>query len=162
VQLAGWNELRADLEIEHRKLIPLVAAVGRMADTVDDLAPVDATVALTSLADDLDDRLLRHEQLEETSVYPALAAAIGGQDPMAVMSGSHREIFHLLRLLRRNIVRLSDAGPDHEQMRDIRRVLYSLHAILGLHFAQEEELYAAVSDPHPESRPSPVPVPARP
>ena len=147
VQLAGWNELRAHLEIEHRQLFPLVTSVGRMADNCDDLAPGDAAAALLSLADELDDRLLRHEQLEETTVYPALAAAIGGQDPMAVMSGSHREIFHLVRLLRRNITRLDDAGPDREQMRDIRRILYSLHAILGLHFAQEEELYAAVADP---------------
>jgi hypothetical protein len=118
-----------------------------MADTCDDLAPGDALVVITSLADDLDDRLLRHEQLEETTVYPALAAAIGGQDPMAVMSGSHREIFHLIRLLRRNITRLDEAGPDPGQMRDIRRILYSLHAILALHFAQEEELYAAIADP---------------
>ncbi|MGZ8438783.1 MAG: heavy metal translocating P-type ATPase [Candidatus Limnocylindrales bacterium] len=149
VQLAGWNALRADLEIEHRQLLPLVAAVGRMADTCDELAPGEAAVALIALAEDLDDRLLRHELLEETTVYPALAAAIGGQDPMAVMSGSHREIFHLIRLLRRNTTRLDEAGPDRTQMRDIRRILYSLHAILGLHFAQEEELYAAVTDPRP-------------
>ncbi len=110
VQLAGWNELRATLEIEHRQLLPLVASVGRMADTCDDLAPGDARRRLASLADELDDRLLRHEQLEETTVYPALAAAIGGQDPMAVMSGSHREIFHLVRLLRRNITRLDETG----------------------------------------------------
>ena len=149
VKLAGWNTLRAHLEVEHRQLLPIVAAVGRMADTCDDLAPGEVGVALASLADDLDDRLLRHEQLEETTVYPALAAAIGGQDPMAVMSGSHREIFHLVRLLRRNITRIGDAGPDPDQMRDIRRILYGLHAILVLHFAQEEELYSTVSDPRP-------------
>ena len=149
VQLAGWNELRASLEVEHRQLLPLVAAVGHMADTCDELAPGDAASALATLADDLDDRLLRHEQLEETTVYPALAAAIGGQDPMAVMSGSHREIFHLVRLLRRHIARLDGDGPDTDQMRDIRRILYGLHAILGLHFAQEEELYATVADPRP-------------
>jgi soluble P-type ATPase len=148
VQLAGWNELRASLEIEHRQLLPLVASVGRMADTCEDLVPGNAAAALLSLAGELDDRLLSHEQLEETTVYPALAAAIGGQDPMAVMSGSHREIFHLVRLLRRNVTRLDDTGLDRDQIRDIRRILYSLHAILGLHFAQEEELYAAVADPH--------------
>ena len=68
---------------------------------------------------------------------------------MAVMSGSHREIFHLLRLLRRNITRLDETGPLPDQLRDIRRILYGLHAILGLHFAQEEELYASVVDPRP-------------
>ena len=149
VKLAGWDAIRVTLELEHRGLLPLVASVGRMADTCDDLEPAEAAAALTSLADELDDRLLRHEQLEETTVYPALAAAIGGQDPMAVMSGSHREIFHLVRLLRRNITRLDETGPDAEQLRDIRRTLYSLHAILGLHFAQEEELYGSITDPRP-------------
>jgi len=149
VRLAGWNDMRATLEIEHRQLLPLVASVGHMADTCDGLAAGDVSTALTALADELDERLLRHEQLEETTVYPALAAAIGGQDPMAVMSGSHREIFHLLRLLRRNITRLDETGPLPDQLRDIRRILYGLHAILGLHFAQEEELYASVVDPRP-------------
>ena len=149
VRLAGWNEMRANLEIEHRQLLPLVASVGQLADTCDGLAPGDVATVLTTLADELDDRLLRHEQLEETTVYPALAAAIGGQDPMAVMSGSHREIFHLLRLLRRNITRLDETGPLPDQLRDIRRILYGLHAILALHFAQEEELYASVMDPRP-------------
>ena len=149
VRLSGWNEMRATLEVEHRQLLPLVAAVGHLADTCDALAPGDVATALTSLADELDDRLIRHEQLEETTIYPALAAAIGGRDPMAVMSGSHREIFHLVRLLRRNIARIDETGPYPDQMRDIRRILYGLHAILGLHFAQEEELYASVVDPRP-------------
>ena len=155
VQLAGWNGIRAGLESEHRQLLPLVASVGRMADTCDDLAPGDVAVGLASLADELDDRLMRHEQLEESTIYPALAAAIGGQDPMAVMSGSHREIFHLVRLLRRNITRLDEVAPLPEQLRDIRRILYGLHAILGLHFAQEEELYATVVDPRP-AEPTPA------
>jgi hypothetical protein len=32
-------------------------------------------------------------------------------------------------------------GPRPEDLRDLRRALYGLHAILALHFAQEEELY---------------------
>jgi heavy metal translocating P-type ATPase len=149
VKLAGWDSIRATLEVEHRQLQPLVESIGRTADTCDVLTPGEAILALTSLADELDDRLLRHEQLEETTVYPSLAAAIGGQDPLAVMSGSHREIFHLVRLLRRNITRIDDDGPGAEQLRDVRRTLYSLQAILGLHFAQEEELYASITDPRP-------------
>ena len=33
-------------------------------------------------------------------------------------------------------------GPSPEDLMDLRRVLYGLHAILRLHFAQEEEAYA--------------------
>lgn len=149
VQLSGWDGIRAGLATEHRELLPLIDTIGRLADTCDELAPAEAAGALTALADEIDDRLMRHEQHEESVVYPALAAAIGGQDPMAVLSGSHREIFHLIRLLRRNITRLGAGSTDRDQMRDIRRILYSLQAILGLHFAQEEELYAAIADPRP-------------
>lgn len=148
-QLPGWNETRASLEVEHRQLAPLVARVRETADRCDRLARAEIGPDLGELADELEDRLLRHEQLEETSVYPALAKAIGGGDPMAVMSGSHREIFHLVRLLRRFVAGLSPEGPDTDELREIRRVLYGLHAILVLHFGQEEELYAAVVDPRP-------------
>jgi len=34
-------------------------------------------------------------------------------------------------------------GPGPEDLVDLRRVLYGLHAILRLHFAQEEERVAA-------------------
>jgi hypothetical protein len=33
-------------------------------------------------------------------------------------------------------------GPGPEDLIDLRRVLYGLHAILRLHFAQEEEAYS--------------------
>ena len=36
-------------------------------------------------------------------------------------------------------------GPTSDDLVDLRRVLYGLHAILRLHFAQEEEAYAWLS-----------------
>ena len=39
-----------------------------------------------------------------------------------------------------------EEAPD---LRDLRRVLYGLDAILRLHMAQEEELYVALGDEHP-------------
>jgi hypothetical protein len=38
-------------------------------------------------------------------------------------------------------------GPDPAAVRDLRRALYGLHAILSLHFAQEEELYTVLERP---------------
>jgi len=52
-----------------------------------------------------------------------------------------------LRLLDLLIGDLPAAGPDPHDLPDIRRLLYSLHAVLQLHFAQEEELYQSVSEP---------------
>ncbi len=41
-------------------------------------------------------------------------------------------------------------GPGSEDLVDLRRVLYGLHAILRLHFAQEEEAYAWLASEQPD------------
>ncbi|MFN8622373.1 MAG: heavy metal translocating P-type ATPase [Chloroflexota bacterium] len=156
-QYAGWTEIRTRLEAEHAELRPLIAQVQRTADVLDGLEPAAVKAHLEELADQLETRLLRHEQEEETAIYPALSKAIGEGDPMAVLSGSHREIFHLVRLLRRQTGALAGDGADADDLRDIRRVLYGLHAILALHMDQEEEIYQTIVDPAARKRTPAVP-----
>lgn len=59
------------------------------------------------------------------------------------------EIEHLARvfghLLSDLLSDLPPEGPSPDDFADLRRVLYGLHAILRLHFAQEEEAYAWVA-----------------
>jgi len=153
----GWTAIRTRLEAEHAELRPLIAQVQRTADLLDGMEPATVRAHLETLADQLETRLLRHEQEEETTVYPALSAAMGGGDPMAVLSGSHREIFHLVRLLRRQTSALAGDGADGDDLRDIRRVLYGLHAILNLHMDQEEEIYQTISDPTTSARRAALP-----
>ena len=153
---AGWTAIRTRLEGEHAELRPLIAQVQRSADLLDSMDASSVKGHLEALADQLETRLLAHEQEEETLVYPALSAAIGGGDPMAVLSGSHREIFHLVRLLRRQTGALAGDGADADDLRDIRRVLYGLHAILTLHMDQEEEIYQTISDPTAGKHPTAV------
>ena len=83
-----------------------------------------------------------HDELEEeATLYPAVAAWIGGQDPTAPMSRAHLEIAHLVRRYGRLVDELPPEGPGPDDVRDLRRVLYGLHAVLELHFAQEDEHY---------------------
>jgi hypothetical protein len=63
---------------------------------------------------------------------------------MATMSRTHREIFHLVDTFQRQIADLPSDGPEPVDFRDFRRTLYGLHAILRLHFDQEEELYLSL------------------
>jgi len=66
---------------------------------------------------------------------------------MAALSRTHREIHHLSRMLHRSAEDLSAGDElDQERIRDVRRMLYGLDAVLQLHFAQEEELYATMAD----------------
>jgi hypothetical protein len=40
------------------------------------------------------------------------------------------------------VAQLGPSAPGPDEVRDLRRALYGLHAILSLHFGQEDELYS--------------------
>jgi hypothetical protein len=49
------------------------------------------------------------------------------------MSRTHREIFHLVDILQRQIADLPEESPQSADIVDLRRTLCGLHAILRLH-----------------------------
>ena len=57
------------------------------------------------------------------------------------MVRAHAEISHFVRVLGQLIDDTPTSGVRFEDYAELRRVLYGLHAILRLHFAQEEEAY---------------------
>ena len=57
------------------------------------------------------------------------------------MSRAHAEIVRLIRRLGRVLEAIDAEQPDDGDVRELRRLMYGLHAILRLHFAQEEEGY---------------------
>jgi hypothetical protein len=72
------------------------------------------------------------------------------------MSRTHREIFHLTAMLERLVDDIGDADLTETDRAEARRILYGLDAVLRLHFAQEEELYSALtSGEEPLARRSP-------
>ena len=87
------------------------------------------------------DELQPHEEAEDATLYPALARVLGGKDPTATMSRAHVEIGHLIRRLGAVLDDIDPAGPDGDDIKDLRGLLYGLHAVLQLHFAQEDEGY---------------------
>jgi heavy metal translocating P-type ATPase len=131
---------------EHRELLALLDRVRAVADGLDRLPPPLALTEATALHRVLTERLLPHEEAEDTLLYPAVAELLGGEDPTAPMSRAHAEIAHLTRLLGGVLADLGPAGPEPEDLTDLRRILYGLHAILRLHFAQEEEAYLSLLD----------------
>jgi len=50
------------------------------------------------------------------------------------------------RLFEMLLQQQSEPGPTRDERREFERLLYGLHAVLRLHFAQEEELYHALAD----------------
>ncbi|HEY6708581.1 MAG TPA: heavy metal translocating P-type ATPase, partial [Actinomycetota bacterium] len=131
---------------EHRELLRVLDRVRAVADSLDRLPPPQALAEVATVHRFLVERLLPHEEAEDALLYPAVAALVGGDDPTAPMSRAHAEIAHLTRLLGGVLADLGPGGPEAEDLTDLRRILYGVHAILRLHFAQEEEAYLSRLD----------------
>ena len=65
-------------------------------------------------------RVLAHEQADEAQLHPQIADLIGGRDPMAAISRTHREIAHLGRRFSRLVADLPAAGPDADEITELR------------------------------------------
>ena len=134
------------LKSEHASLLPHLDQLEAVAGQLADLAPARQREVLIGLDETLRRQLLPHEQEDERALYPKVAKLLPGEDPLAAMSRTHREVFHLAGLFSRIVADLPEAGPEPEQLGELTRLLYSLAAILRLHFAQEEEIFEGLAE----------------
>lgn len=134
-------ELQA-LKADHLALAPILDRLTNFTRELNTIAPGEIRQAVMALDSLLQEKLFPHERADDKDVYPALATLLGGDDPLAAMSRTHREIFELGRRLRRIVGTIPVEGePERETLSELQRTLYGLEAILRLHFAQEEEIY---------------------
>jgi len=141
------GELPAEMGNGHLELLPVIDRVRQVADRLDVVPPSVARRELGELRRLLDERLLPHEAADDAALYPLVAKVIGGVDPTGPMGREHVEIRRLAGMLARLVEDLPESGPSPADLRDLRRVLYGLHAVLRLHFAQEEESYLSLFEP---------------
>jgi len=142
----GLAQAQADeLKAGHAELRPLMDRIRSLADELPHLPRATVALTLSNLNDMLMRQLLPHEQRDDRDVYPDLARRLGGEDPMATMSGMHREIFRMARLLQQMTADLPPEGPSPDDIREFQRLLYALDAIVRLHCAQEDELFHALA-----------------
>jgi heavy metal translocating P-type ATPase len=134
------------LRAEHDHLVPRLDSIRDAGDALDALTPIEAIHVLRETEAFLVDEVLPHEAADEAEIYPQMSEILPGEDPLATMSHAHREIFHLIDVFRRQVADLPADGPESADVRDLRRTLYGLHAILRLHFDQEEELYLSLQE----------------
>ncbi|MVU78308.1 heavy metal translocating P-type ATPase [Nocardia sp. ET3-3] len=130
---------------EHETLRDTIASLRTVADRVADRSE-DAPAALEALYRFLVEDLLPHERAEETQLYPALAGPLGGSEATATMSRAHGEIQRLTTRIGTHLELVhARGGLDPDQIDDLLACLYGLHAVLRLHFVQEEENYFALA-----------------
>jgi heavy metal translocating P-type ATPase len=130
------------LAVSHRALRPKVGELAALAARLDELPAAAARSRLEQVQQMLESELLPHEEDEQRTAYPLIEKLLPGEDPTGPLVQTHYEIRRLSRLLGRLVGQLPASGPSSEDLRDVRRVLFGLHAILNLHFAQEDELYS--------------------
>jgi heavy metal translocating P-type ATPase len=138
----GVKDLAQSLASAHRALRPQVGELATLAARLESLPGPEARAQLERLRDMLEKELLPHEREEQAMAYPVIGRMLKAEDPTGPLIQTHHEIHRLTRLFGRLVAHLPVEGPAREDCRDLRRVLYGLHAILCLHFAQEEELYS--------------------
>ena len=131
---------------EHRALRPELDHLRVTADALDATDPIGALEQVEAAHRFLAEDLLPHEEAEDRALYPAVARALGGSDPTGAMSRGHIEIGHQIHRLGRLLDEVPPGGPDEEDLMEMRRLLYGLHAILRLHFAQEDEGYLSLAE----------------
>lgn len=127
----------AAIDAEHAELLPHLDHLRDLAARVDEIDEPTLGSALDEILSFLRDGILPHAEAEEKALYPevdGLLQAVGGAT--ATMSMDHREIRRLVEELATAQARA--AGIDRETA---RRLLYSLEAILRLHFSKETEVY---------------------
>lgn len=139
------QELAEGLASAHRNLRPHVSELAGLASRLESLPGPEALAELRSIRALLEDELLPHEREEQRTAFPVIATLLKDEDPTGPLVQTHYEIHRLSRLLGRLIDQLPAEGPRPEDLHDLRRALYGLHAILTLHFAQEEELYSLLA-----------------
>jgi heavy metal translocating P-type ATPase len=143
---AADSDLALRFGAEHNVLRPDVEAVRVAADAIGVRPVAIALRQAREVYEVLSTRVVPHELAEDAQLYPVLARALGGTDPTGTMSRAHLEIAHQARRLGRLLDEMGDC-PDPEDLLELRQLLYGLHAILRLHFAQEEESYLSLAQP---------------
>lgn len=131
---------------EHAALRPDVEAIRTAADAIGTATPAEALRLAREAHRMLSDEVVPHELAEDAELYPVLARALGGTDPTGTMSRAHAEIAHQSRRLGRLLAEIGSGDADPEDLLELRRALYGLHAILALHFAQEDESYLSLAE----------------
>ena len=131
---------------EHEALRDLLERMRRTAERLD-RDPARPLPALRQIAAACEALLLPHQEDEETRLYPALAAALGGRNPLGTMTRMHDEIARAAGQFRALVAGMAGNGGSVAEAREAVRLLHIMDALLEMHLSAEEALLAAAEEP---------------
>jgi iron-sulfur cluster repair protein YtfE (RIC family) len=137
--------LTEPIRAEHRELLPRIHELGHTATWIPTAPAPVIHEKITLALEFLRDHLIPHAEAEEATLYPAVEGCMGAPGATDTMRRDHVEVMRLVDELAASREALAD--PPTEAQRDrMAALLHSLHAILVLHFAKEEEIYLPILD----------------
>ena len=144
----------ARLDREHPGLRALLERMRHAAGALDRAARADppaldaaAIAPLRRIVVAFAEQLLPHQAAEEARLYPVLARALGGRDPVGTLSRMHDGIARDAAQLRDLVAGMGPDGATPAEAREAVRLLHALEAMLELHLDAEEALVAAAEEP---------------
>lgn len=139
------GRLKDHIHTEHAALRPHIELIRTTADAVGETSPHVLRGLVESVLGFATKELLPHAEHENELLYRAVEEALHAPGSTRTMSRDHIEIRRYLDEL---ITLGSSIRDGHEielaTIRELRRVLHGLHAVLVLHFEKEDEVYAAL------------------
>lgn len=141
---AGTVRRTEPLRIEHRELLPQIDALASTADIAGVATEDELRDRVSEAHRFLTHHLVPHAQAEDAVLYPAVERAMNAPGATETMRRDHVEVVRYVEALGEIV---ADGGAYDDAVRArVRAILYSLHAIVALHFAKEEELYLETLD----------------
>jgi iron-sulfur cluster repair protein YtfE (RIC family) len=138
--------LTQPLRDEHKELLPHIELLRTVADAIGEAPFESLRRGVDEAYTFLTHHLLPHAQAEERALYPVMGRLMGAPEATATMSRDHVEVARLAEELGSLRSHLVGASLSESQEKALRRVLYSLSAIVKVHFAKEEEIYLPILD----------------
>jgi hemerythrin-like domain-containing protein len=131
------------LHDEHTHLFPHIEALRTTADAIGSQPLGEVLELVDESLDFLLHHLVPHAAAEDEALYPVVDRLIG-EGATATMRRDHTEVHRLVHELYDVWRDLSSGVLSDGDANDLRRLLYGLYAVVGLHFAKEEEVYVPI------------------
>lgn len=134
---------------EHRELLPRVEALAEAAGVVGSAPIGELRERVEGAYHFLAAHLIPHATAEDEVLYPQVDELLGARGETRstdTMRRDHVEVGRLTDELGRLRERLAEGPLEPFEERELRAILYGLYAVVGLHFAKEEEVYLPLLD----------------
>ena len=139
------SKLKDHIHEEHAALRPHVEAIRTAADAVGEVPNHVLREMTESVIGFLLGELLPHARTEDAILYRAVEEAHHAPGATRTMKRDHTEVRRLVDELTTLNAEIVEGHPVAARtIRDLRRILYGLHALVTLHFAKEDDVLAAI------------------